>query len=193
MDDYNTLNENKQISKDNKPKKKVGFNRFVYYNINKKEGYSMNITEYETNIRKQIVKLKAEKKDALSEKEKDKVEKEIARLKGGLISNTDNAVFNYLMANIQSNNEVNMNKIKKTQSAIAEELFLNRQTVSTSFNKLKRLHIISYKIEGNAFDWIKISPYICWQGEANAHYYKINEQKEVFLKRPFEVSMNSLQ
>lgn len=185
MSDYNNLNEKKQSGEEESSKKKVGFHRFAYYNLNKKEGYSMNITEYETKIRKRITELKEEKKSAIEGDRKKEVEKQIAKLKGDLINNADNAVFNYLMAHVQSNNNINMNQIQKNQSAIAKELYLNRQTVSASFNKLKRLHIISYNTQGNAFEWIRISPFICWQGEANSHYHKIQEQKD-FARRPFE-------
>ncbi|WP_162617967.1 hypothetical protein [Salinicola halophilus] len=193
MSDYNKLNEKKQNNvndksqnnEEQKTKKKVGFQHFAYYNLNKKEGYPMNITEYETKVRKQIFELKEKKKEEISDEDKKAVEKKIAKLKGDLISNADNAVFNYLMANIMFDNTVNMNHIEKTQSAIAKKLFLTRQSVSTAFNKLRRLHIISYSTQGNAFEWIRISPFVCWQGEATSHFYKMKEQRD-FARRPFE-------
>lgn len=187
MSDYNTFNEMCNIeTEESKDKKKVGFNKFAYYNLNK-EGYSMNITAYETAVRKAIFDLKEEKKTASGDRKKE-IEKAIAKKKSELINNTDNAVFNYLMAHVQYNNKVNLNKIRKTQSGIAEELFLNRQTVSSSFTKLKRLNIISYKREGNAFTEIEISPYICWQGEATSHSHKIAIMRESFKRKPFEMA-----
>lgn len=182
MDDYNTINE---ADNNKKQKKKTGFNKFAYYNLNN-GGYAMNITKYETHIRKQIVKLKEAKKQATTAEEKKVVDTKIAKKKGELINNTDNAVYNYLTANIQYNNQVNLNKIKKTQKSIAEELCLERTAVSRAFNKLKRLNIISYKVDGNAFEWIEISPYIMWQGEATTHNQKIKMLDESFGRRPFE-------
>lgn len=187
MDDFNTKN---QVDNNEKQKKKTGFNKFAYYNLNN-EGYAMNITKYETRIRREIVKLKEAKKakEAMTGEEKKEWDAKIAKKKGQLINNTDNAIYNYLTAHVQYNNQVNINKIKKTQKSIAEELCLERTAVSRAFNKLKRLNIISYKVDGNAFEWIEISPYIMWQGEATTHNQKMQMMRESFGKMPFESKM----
>lgn len=185
MKDYNTNNNNSNNENEGRNKKTTGFNKFGYLNL-EKGGYPMSITTYETRIRKKILKLKEERKKTTDTDEREVIEKDIAKLKGSLINNTDNAIFNYLTANIQANNKVNLNKIRKTQGGIAEELCLERTTVSKAFAKLKRLHIIKYKTEGNAFDYIEISPYIIWQGEASSHKQKIAIMNESFVKRPFE-------
>lgn len=144
----------------------------------------MNLTEYETRIRKQIKKLKNKKKEP--ESNKIEIEQEIKSLKSKLINNTDNAVFSYLAANVNYDNLVDLNKIKKTQTAIAEELCLERTMVSRAFKKLKRLNVIDYKVNGYAFDKITISPYILWRGDADKHRQMIARMQEDFSKLPFE-------
>lgn len=177
--------------RDNTPSKvKTGFGKFVYINLGK-DSYYQNITKYETRIRKEVVKLKGEKKISSSEDQKV-IEKRIAKLKSDLMSTTDNAVLNYLMAYIRSGNEIDLNKVRKTQSGIAEELCLERTAVSRSFAKLKRLNVISYKTEGNAFSWIRVSPYICWQGEAGTHARLIARMRENFSRKPFELSLEDI-
>ena len=113
-------------------------------------------------------------------------------LKTKLINNTDNAVYNYLTNRVNKHNVVNMNRVKKTQKAIAEELGLDATVVSKSFKKLKELHIIDFKKSGSAFEKIEISPRILWKMDVKIHRKTIGELDNLggnpnFRNDPFEI------
>lgn len=187
MDEDNT-NEGKDDV--NISKHKIGgfYRGFCLYGQNK-GGFSMGLQKYETKIRKRILYLKGEKKVSA---EKETIEREILFLKTRLINNTDNAVFNYLIDRVSKHNVVNMNRVRKTQKAIADELALDATVVSKSFKKLRELHIIDFKKSGNAFEKILISPRILWKKDVNIHRKIIYDLDGLggfdnFKKNPFEV------
>lgn len=194
MDDYNTKEENNNSEdKSDEGKSKVGGFYSGFYLCGQNKGsYSMGLQKYETKIRRRIIQLKSEKKNTTDDKHKESIEKEILFLKTKLINNTDNAVYNYLTDRVSIQNIVNMNRVKKTQKAIAEELALEPTAVSKSFKKLKDLHIIDFKKSGTAFEKILISPRILWKKDVGIHsriIYDLNHLGGLdnFRRDPFEV------
>lgn len=194
MYDYNTKEENNNSEdKSDEGKNKVGGFYSGFYLCGQNKGsYSMGLQKYETKIRRRIIQLKSEKKNTTDDKHKESIEKEILFLKTKLINNTDNAVYNYLTDRVSIQNIVNMNRVKKTQKAIAEELALEPTAVSKSFKKLKDLHIIDFKKSGTAFEKILISPRILWKKDVGIHsriIYDLNHLGGLdnFRRDPFEV------
>ncbi|MGP9417290.1 hypothetical protein ACT3R4_18080 [Halomonas sp. AOP7-E1-9] len=195
MNNYNTEKENN--NSEDEVNKLGGFYRGFYLYGQNKGGYSMGLQTYETKIRKKILDLKEKKKASLDSDEQKNIEKEILFLKTRLINNTDNAIYNYLTDRVSKHNVVNMNRVKKTQKAIAEELALDPTAVSKSFKKLKELHIIDFKKSGSAFERIEISPRILWKKDVNFHRKIIWELDDLgchsnFRKDPFEVDKDYL-
>lgn len=190
MDHYNTIEE-----KDNEEtgeSKLGGFYSGFYLHGQNKGSYSMGLQKYETKIRKKILDLKEKKKTSTDSDEQKNIEKEILFLKTRLINNTDNAIYNYLTDRVSKHNVVNMNRVKKTQKAIAEELALDPTAVSKAFKKLKELHIIDFKKSGTAFEKILISPRILWKKDVKMHskiIYDLNHLGgfDNFRRNPFEV------
>lgn len=179
-------------AKKNTPiRKKVGFGKFVYMNLGK-NGFYAGVTRYEIALRKKITSLKEQKKNVTCIEKIKTIDKSISSIKSKLLNATDTAILNYLMTCIKSDNLVDLNKVKKTQGGIARELYLERTSVSKSFNKLKKLHVINYKTEGNAFSKIEISPYVCWQGEASKHAYRIAIMRDSFYCEPFEFELGGI-
>jgi len=196
MDDYNTKEENNH-NEDEKESKIGGFYSGFYLYGQNKRGFSMGLQKYETRIRSRILGLKEEKKKTTNDKEKERIEKEILFLKTKLINNTDNAVYNYLTDRVNKHNNVNMNRVKKTQKAIAEELALDATVVSKSFKKLRELHVVDFKKSGNAFERIEISPRILWKKDVAFHRRVIWELDNLggnpnFRKNPFEIEPDYL-
>lgn len=196
MDNYNTEQENNN-SEDESNNKIGGFYRGFFLHGQNKGSYSMGLEKYETKIRRRVLQLKLEKKSTEDEKQKNSIEKEILFLKTKLINNTDNAVYNYLTNRVNKHNVVNMNRVKKTQKAIAEELGLDATVVSKSFKKLKELHIIDFNKSGTAFEKIEISPRILWKKDVNFHRKVIWELDNLggnpnFRRDPFEVDPDYL-
>lgn len=194
MDDYNTKEENNNSEdKSDEGKSKVGGFYSGFYLCGQNKGsYSMGLQKYETKIRRRIIQLKSEKKNTTDDKHKESIEKEILFLKTKLINNTDNAVYNYLTDRVSIQNIVNMNRVKKTQKAIAEELALEPTAVSKAFKKLKDLHIIDFEKSGTAFEKILISPRILWKKDVGIHsriIYDLNHLGGLdnFRRDPFEV------
>lgn len=187
---YNT-EEEKSNNEVIEEKKLGGFYRGFFLCGQNKGAYSMGLQKYETMIRKKILTLKEKKKES-AESEKKNIEKEILFLKTRLINNTDNAIYNYLVDRVSKHNVVNMNRVKKTQKAIAEELALEATAVSKAFKKLRELHIIDFKKAGSAFESIEISPRILWKKDVNFHKKIIYELDSLgtfsnFRRDPFEV------
>lgn len=168
-------------------KKKVGFKNFAFLSF-EKEGYVMKLRKYETATRRRIKRLRETKKTVPAEKEKtiESIEKEIKHLKSKLLNNTDNAVFYYFIEHINFKNKVNMNKVKKTQKAIAEELCLDNAEVSRAFKKLKSLNLINFTKSGHTLEKVWVSPYVIWRGKAQDHFNLMNELREEFYSTPFE-------
>tara|TARA_R110001599_G_scaffold75869_1_gene207865 strand:+ start:489 stop:1115 length:627 start_codon:yes stop_codon:yes gene_type:complete len=199
MDDYNTKeeNNNSEDKSDDSKSKVGGFYSGFYLCGQNKGSYSMGLQKYETKIRRRIIQLKSEKKNTTDDKHRESIEKEILFLKTKLINNTDNAVYNYLTDRVSIQNIVNMNRVKKTQKAIAEELALEPTAVSKSFKKLKDLHIIDFKKSGTAFEKILISPRILWKKDVGIHsriIYDLNHLGGLdnFRRDPFEVDSEYL-
>lgn len=187
MDDNNTKTK-KDPSKDYKTK--VGFNKFAFLSFDK-EGYVMRLRKYETNVRRRIKQLREDKKLVANTNTLESIEKEIKNLKSKLLNNTDNAVLYYFIEHIDYKNKVDMDKVKKTQTAIANELCLDNAEVSRAFKKLKELNIISFTKSGHALETILVSPFIIWRGKAKDHYDLMRELKAEFTKKPFEVKLKS--
>ncbi|CAH1044721.1 hypothetical protein [Halomonas sp. TD01] len=191
MDDYN-IKEEKDNNEVNGESKLGGFySGFFLYGQNK-GGFSMGLQKYETRIRKKILNLKEKKKLSNNLNEQKSIEKEVLFLKTRLINNTDNAIYNYLTDRVSKHNVVNMNRVKKTQKAIAEELALDATAVSKSFKKLKELHIIDFTKSGSAFEKIFISPRILWKKDVHIHSKVIYDLNHLggfdnFRINPFEV------
>lgn len=199
MDDYNTKEENNNSKdKSDDGKNKIGGFYSGFYLCGQNKGsYSMGLQKYETKIRRRIIQLKSEKKATTDDKHKENIEKEILFLKTKLINNTDNAVYNYLTDRVSIQNIVNMNRVKKTQKAIAEELALDSTAVSKTFKKLKDLHIIDFSKSGTAFEKILISPRILWKKDVTIHskiIYNLNHLGgfDNFRQEPFEVEPDYL-
>lgn len=199
MNDYNTKEENNNSEdKSDEGKSKIGGFYSGFYLCGQNKGsYSMGLQKYETKIRKRILDLKEEKKELSDLNEQKDIEKEILFLKTRLINNTDNAVYNYLTDRVSKHNVVNMNRVKKTQKAIAEELALEPTAVSKAFKKLKDLHIIDFKKSGSAFEEILISPRILWKKDVGWHSRVIYDLNHLggfdnFRKNPFEVDPDYL-
>lgn len=191
MEDYNTEQENNNSEGESNNKVGGFYRGFFLYGQNK-GSYTMGLEQYETKIRRRILQLKSEKKNTEDDKQKNSIEKEILFLKTRLINNTDNAIYNYLTNRVSKHNVVNMNRVKKTQKAIAEELGLEQAAVSKSFKKLRELHIIDFKKSGSAFETIEISPRILWKKDVNFHRKVIWELDSLggnpnFRRDPFEV------
>lgn len=191
MEHYITKKENNN-SEDESNNKIGGFYRGFFLHGQNKGSYTMGLEQYETKIRRRILQLKSEKKSTEDSKQKNSIEKEILFLKTKLINNTDNAIYNYLTNRVSKHNVVNMNRVKKTQKAIAEELGLDATVVSKSFKKLKELHIIDFKKSGSAFEKIEISPRILWKKDVDFHRKVIWELDNLggnpnFRRDPFEV------
>lgn len=196
MDNYNTESENDNYEEEGK-NKVGGFYRGFYLHGQNKGGYAMGLEKYETKIRRRILQLKSEKKNTADTECKESIEKEILFLKTKLINNTDNAVYNYLTNRVSKHNIVNMNRVKKTQKAIAEELGLEPTAVSKSFKKLKELHVIDFKKSGSAFETIEISPRILWKKNVDFHRKVIWELDNFggnpnFRRDPFHVDPDYL-
>ena len=194
MKDYNTKQENNNSEdKSKEEESKIGgFYSGFYLCGQNKGGYSMGLQKYETKIRKKILDLKGKKKASSDSDEQKNIEKEILFLKTRLINNTDNAIYNYLTDRVSKHNVVNMNRVKKTQKAIAEELALDPTAVSKAFKKLKDLHIIDFTKSGTAFEKILISPRILWKKDVKMHskiIYDLNHLggADNFRRDPFEV------
>lgn len=118
-------------------------------------------------------------------------------MKTRLINNTYNAIYNYLTDRVSKHNVVNMNRVRKTQKAIAEELGLEPTAVSKSFKKLRELHVIDFKKSGNAIEEIEISPRILWKKDVNIHRKVIWDLDNFggnsnFRKNPFEINPDYL-
>lgn len=203
MKDYNTKNENdnnedENTSEEDESNNKVGgFYRGFYLHGQNKGGYAMGLEQYESRIRKKIIKLKSEKKNATDDEHKESIEREILFLKTRLLNNTDNAIYNYLTNRVSKHNVVNMNRVEKTQKAIAEKLGLNTTVVSTSFKKLRELHVIDFEKQGNNFHKIFISPRILWKKDVNFHRKVIWDLDNLggnsnFRRDPFEVDPDYL-
>jgi hypothetical protein len=195
MDNYNTEQENN--NSEDESNKIGGFYRGFFLHGQNKGSYTMGLEQYETKIRRRILQLKSEKKRTENDKQKNSIEKEILFLKTKLINNTDNAIYNYLTNRVSKHNVVNMNRVKKTQKAIAEELGLDATVVSRSFKKLKELHIIDFKKSGSAFEKIEISPRILWKKDVSFHRKIIGELDNLggnpnFRRDPFEVDPDYL-
>lgn len=195
--DYNTENKNDNSNKDdNSPKS--GFYRGFSLRGHNTGSYEMGKEKYEKRIRKRIIDLKAEKKQVSEKKRREEIEQEILFLNDRLLSKTDTAVYEYLVARVSTENIVNMNKARKNQKAIAEELYLERTNVSKAFRKLKELHVINYKLSGNSFEKIEISPRIIWKGNKGngwKHYSLIHDLDQsfgIFSRDPFEVDPDYL-
>lgn len=187
MDD-NNIKTKKDPSKDYKTK--VGFNKFAFLSFDK-EGYVMRLRKYETNIRRRIKQLREDKKLVANKDTLESIEKEIKNLKSKLLNNTDNAVLYYFIEHIDYNNKVDMDKVRKTQTAIANELCLDNAEVSRAFKKLKELNIISFTKSGHALEKVLVSPFIIWRGKAQDHYDLMRELKAEFTKKPFEVKLKA--
>lgn len=187
MDDNNTKNK-----KDQKEdfKTKVGFQKFAFFSFDK-EGYVMRLRKYETAIRRRIKQLREDKKMVSNTNTLASIEKEIKSLKGKLLNNTDNAVLYYFIEHIDYDNKVDMDKVKKTQKAIADELCLDNAEVSRAFKKLKELNLISFSKSGHALEKVWVSPFILWRGKAGAHYKLMKELKEEFRGIPFETKLKA--
>ncbi|WP_027966821.1 replication/maintenance protein RepL [Halomonas halocynthiae] len=187
MSNTNTVHENDNtVESENKL---GGFYRGFFLYGQNKGGYSMGLQNYETKIRKKIIYLKSEKKN-VSNDEKKIMEREILFLKTKLINNTDNAIYNYLVDRVSKHNVVNMNRVKKTQKAIAEELGLEATSVSKSFKKLKELSVIHFIRSGNAFEKIFISPRVLWKKDVHIHrkmIFELDEGFGIFSRYPFDV------
>lgn len=195
MEHYITKTENNNSG--DEVNKIGGYHRGFLIESQNRGSYKMELEKYETKIRKRILNLKAQKKSTSDEEAKKCIEKEILFLKTRLINNTDNAVYNYLANRISKHNQVNMNRSKKTQKGIAEELGLEPTVVSKSFKKLKELHIIDFKKAGSAFESIEISPRICWKMDLKIHKKVMWELDNLggnpnFRRDPFEVDPDYL-
>lgn len=167
---------------------KVGFQKFAFFSFDK-EGYIMRLRKYETTVRRRIKYLRENKKIVSNTDAIENIEKEIKVLKGKLLNNTDNAVFYYFIEHIDYNNKVDMDKVKKTQKAIADELCLDNAEVSRAFKKLKELNLISFTKSGHALEKIWVSPFVIWRGKAKNHYNLMRELKEEFYSIPFETKL----
>ncbi|WP_311064565.1 hypothetical protein [Halomonas sp. DWK9] len=185
-------NNNTKLNKGQKEdfKNKNGFNKFAYLSFDK-EGYVMRLRKYETSIRRRIKQLREDKKLVSNEDTLKVMEKEIKQLKSRLLNNTDNAVLYYFIEHIDYNNKVDMDKVRKTQTGIANELCLDNAEVSRAFKKLKELNIISFTKSGHALEKVWVSPFIIWRGKAQDHYDLMRELKEQFTDRPFEVKLKA--
>ncbi|WP_404376204.1 hypothetical protein [Vreelandella aquamarina] len=186
--DYNNTKSKKDPSDNFKTK--VGFNKFAFLSFDK-EGYVMRLRKYETSIRRKIKQLREDKKLVSKEDTLKAMEKEIKQLKSRLLNNTDNAVLYYFIEHIDYNNKVDMDKVKKTQTSIANELCLDNAEVSRAFKKLKELNIINFTKSGHALEKVLVSPFIIWRGKAKDHYDLMRELKEEFADRPFEVKLRA--
>ncbi|XUO84183.1 hypothetical protein RVM27_00325 [Halomonas sp. KM007] len=147
--------------------------------------------KYETAIRRRIKQLREDKKMVSNTNTLASIEKEIKSLKGKLLNNTDNAVLYYFIEHIDYDNKVDMDKVKKTQKAIADELCLDNAEVSRAFKKLKELNLISFSKSGHALEKVWVSPFILWRGKAGAHYKLMKELKEEFRGIPFETKLKA--
>lgn len=185
-------NDNTKNKKDQKDdfKVKIGFQKFAFFSFDK-EGYVMRLRKYETTIRRRIKQLRENKKEVSNKDTIESIEKEIKLLKSKLLNNTDNAVLYYFIEHIDYDNKVDMDKVKKTQKAIADELCLDNAEVSRAFKKLKELNIISFSKSGHALEKVWVSPFIIWRGKANAHYQLMKELKEEFRGIPFETKLKA--
>ncbi|MFG6666606.1 hypothetical protein ACGK9R_05820 [Halomonas sp. HNIBRBA4712] len=186
-------NNNTKTKKDQKQdfKVKVGFQKFAFFSFDK-EGYVMRLRQYETTIRRKIKQLRENKKEVSNTDTIASIEKEIKSLKAKLLNNTDNAVLYYFIEHIDYNNKVDMDKVKKTQKAIADELCLDNAEVSRAFRKLKELNIISFTKSGHALEKVRVSPFILWRGKAITHYNLMKELKEEFAGTPFETKLTAV-
>lgn len=182
MDNNNTKNVTEQKED---LKIKVGFQKFAFFSFDK-EGYVMRLRKYETAIRRKIKQLRDNKKIVSNSDTIKSIEAEIKSLKAMLLNNTDNAVLFYFIEHIDFNNKVDMDKVKKTQKAIAEELCLDNAEVSRAFKKLKELNLISFAKSGHTLEKVWVSPFIIWRGKAGVHYKLMKELKEEFTGTPFE-------
>ncbi|OJA05992.1 replication/maintenance protein RepL [Halomonas sp. QHL1] len=171
-------------------KTKTGFNKFAFLSFDK-EGYVMRLRKYETNIRRKIKQLREDKKLVSNEATLKAMEQEIKQLKAKLLNNTDNAVLYYFIEHVDYKNKVDMDKVRKTQTAIANELCLDNAEVSRAFKKLKELNIISFTKSGHALEKVLVSPFIIWRGKAQDHYDLMQELKAEFTKKPFEVKLKA--
>lgn len=177
-------NNNAQQDKSKKTKSDNGFYQFCTSNLAKKDSFGGGMESYEVPIRKKIKELEDSLK-LIDVNRIDKVKARIKKLKGMLLNSVDMKIYFYLRQRMGYGNLV---KLNESQIHVAEKLILPPSSVKNSFSKLKRLGIISYKIEKQRMVNLRISPFLEWRGDGQTHNNVVQELVESFKSPPFAKS-----
>lgn len=133
---------------------------------------------YNKKIRKAIKEEELELEKLTDPKEIEEKKKKIKGIKNKfLITLADREVFDEIVSNLGYFNIIELND---SQSSIAEELEVSKQTVNAAFKKLKNLDIIYYEIENRRMSKLCLNPRIYWKGKGEHHSDIMNSIREDF-------------